>query len=143
MPYYVVDASVVAKWVLPDEEYQENTIKLKKDRISRIAELSAPSFIVQEVANALWRAVKLQRFSKENAQEALIALDNMQIELYPFSWIQSSQELDIACKLNIAIYDAAYLLLAEKTKTQLITADNKLYEKAKNNYKVLHIKDYV
>jgi len=28
-------------------------------------------------------------------------------------------------------------------KAQLITADNKLYEKAKENFDVVHIKDYV
>jgi predicted nucleic acid-binding protein len=65
-----VDASVVAKWVLPGEPYQENAVKLKEDFASGTAELCAPSFITQEVANSFWRAVKLGRLSEEDAQEA-------------------------------------------------------------------------
>jgi predicted nucleic acid-binding protein len=143
MVYYVVDASVAAKWVLPGEPNQEKTVKLKEDHVSGIVELCAPSFIVQEVTNALWRAVKLGRLCEEDAQEALKALSDMQIELYELSWLQASEELGIAYKLNMAIYDVAYLFLSEKTKTKLITADNKLYEKAKGNFRVLHIKDYL
>lgn len=142
MTGYVADASVVAKWVLPGEPYQEKAIKLKEDHKSKKVELCAPSFLVQEVANALWRAVKLGRLAKDDAQEALTALNDMQIVLYELNWNQASQGLSIACKLNLAIYDAAYLFLSEKTNAQLITADNKLYEISKQHFRVLHIKDY-
>ena len=138
----MVDASVVAKWVLPGEPYQENAVKLKEDHVSGTAELCAPAFIAQEVGNAFWRAVKLRRLSKEDAQEALKALNDMKIELHELNWTEASQGLNIACTLDLAIYDAAYLFLTNKTKARLITADNKLYETAKRNFEVLHLKDY-
>ena len=138
-----MDASVVAKWVLPVEMYQENALKLRNDNTSGRAELFAPTILSAEVANALWRAVKLKRLSEEDAQEALKALNDMRIELHELDWAQASQGLEIACKLNIALYDASYLFLTNKMKARLITADNKLYETAKGHFEVLHVKDYV
>lgn len=142
-PLYVVDASVVAKWVLPGEPYQENAVKLKEDHVSGAVQLCAPAFLVQEVTNSLWRAVKLKRLSEEDAQEALKALNDMKIELQELDWTQSAQGLEIACKLNLALYDASYVFLTHKMNSQLITADNKLYETAKDDFKVLHIKNYI
>ena len=138
-----MDASVVAKWVLSGEPYQENAVKLKQDHVSGIASLCAPVFIVSEVANALWRAVKLGRIVEEDAQEALKALNDMGIDLQESDWVQASQGLSIACKLDLTIYDASYLWLTDKTKAQFITADNKLYEKAKKHFRVLHLKNYI
>jgi predicted nucleic acid-binding protein len=138
----VVDASVVAKWVLPGEPNQENAIKLKNDHVLGLVELHAPAFIVEEVANALWRATKLKRLSQEDAQEALNALNDMKIELYQLDWAQAAQSLEIACKHNIALYDASYLFLTNKINAQFITADNKMYETAKDHFRVLNIKEY-
>jgi predicted nucleic acid-binding protein len=53
MPRYVVDVSVVAKWILPGEPYQENAEKLKEDFVAGQVELCAPDLVVTEVANAL------------------------------------------------------------------------------------------
>ena len=108
---YVVDASVVAKWVLPIEPYQENALKLKDDYVSKRAELYAPAVLTIEVTNVLWKAVKLKRLSQEDAQEALKTLGNINLGLH-------------------------------EIKAQFVTSDNKLYEKSKGHFKVLHIKDY-
>jgi predicted nucleic acid-binding protein len=137
-----VDASVVAKWVLPVEMYQENALKLRDDHVSERAELFAPTILTAEVANALWRAVKLKRLTEEDAQEALKTLGDTKITLYELDWSQISQVLKIACMLDSAIYDAAYLFLSDKIEAQLVTSDTKLYEKAKEHFHVLHIKDY-
>lgn len=137
-----MDASVIAKWVLPGEPHQESAVRLKDDFVSGLVELCAPGFIVVEVANALWRAIKLERISEKDANQALEALNDMRIELHETNWAQASQELSIACKLDLAVYDASYLLLADRTKTSLITADKKLYEKAKQDFRITHVKDY-
>jgi len=137
-----VDASVVAKWVLPVEMYQENALKLRDDHVSERAELFAPTILTAEIANALWRAVKLKRLTEEDAQEALKTLGDTKITLYELDWSQISQVLKIACMLDSAIYDAAYLFLSDKIEAQLVTSDTKLYEKAKEHFHVLHIKDY-
>lgn len=138
-----MDASVVVKWVLQGEPYQESSTKLKNDCVSGTVLLSAPAFITQEVGNALWRAVKLERITEEDAQVALEALNDVRIERHEIDWIQVSQGFSIACKLDIAVYDAAYLFLSDKLKAILVTADNKLCEKSKKQFRILHIKDYV
>ena len=130
------------KWVLSGEPYEENSARLKKDYLSGIINLSAPSIAVQEVANSLWKARIQGRILQEDAQEALKILQGMRIELPEFNWIEISEALNIACKLNLAIYDSTYLLLSEKLKAQLVTADDQLYQKAKEHFKLLHIKNY-
>ena len=80
--------------------------------------------------------------TKEDAQETLKALDDMKIVLHELDWTQTAQALEIACKHNIALYDASYLFLTNKIKAHLITADNKLHEKAKDYFKIENIKDY-
>ena len=126
---------------MPDEIYQENADKLKHDYLRGLTQLFAPSFITQETANALWIAVKQKRIQQIDAKDALEFLQNTQLKLYELNWTDVSQSLAIACKIDIAVYDAAYLLLCDKIGGQLITADNRLFEKAKQHYKVTHIKD--
>ena len=139
---YVVDASVIAKWVLPIETYQENALKLKRDQASGVVNLFAPTILLLEVTNALWKAVKLKRLSEEDSQEALKALGDTKIALYELDWPQASDVLDIAGKLDAAISDAVYVFLSDKLRVQLLTSDTKLYEKAKGNFRVVHLKDY-
>jgi len=130
------------KWVLSGEPYEENSVRLKQDYLTGTVNLSAPSIAVQEVANSLWKAHTRGRIVQEDAQEALKTLQGMRIELHEFNWIEISEALNIAGKLNLAIYDSTYLLLSEKLKTQLITADDQLYQKAKEHFKLMHIKNY-
>ena len=130
------------KWVLSGEPYDENSDRLKQDYLSGTINLSAPSIAVQEVANSLWKARTRGRILQEDAQEALKTLQGMRIEQHEFNWTEISEALNIACKLNLAIYDSTYLLLSEKLKAQLITADDQLYQKAKEHFKLLHIKNY-
>lgn len=139
---YVIDASVAAKWVLPIEPYQENALKLRDDHISETAHLSAPTVLTVELTNVLWKAVKQQRLTQGDAQEALQALGDVKISLYEPDWIDATHILKIACKLDLAVYDSTYLFVTQKIKAQFITADNKLFEKAKAQFNVLHIRAY-
>jgi len=70
------------------------------------------------------------------------ALNDMRIELHETNWTQAYLELGIACSLDLTVYDASYLLLADKTRSNLITADQKLYDKAKKHFRITHVKEY-
>ena len=118
-------------------------MRVKEDHVAGVIELSAPCIIVQEVANALWKATKLNRISDEDAKEALRALNDMRIELQELNWDQSAQALNIACDLDLTIYDTPYIFLANELRIPLITADKTIYETARNQFKILHIKDYL
>ena len=139
----MVDASVIAKWVLPGEPYQEKAVRLKEDHVSETVELSSLCLAIQEVANSFWRATKLKRISETDAKEALKALNDIRIELHELNWAQTAEALSIACNLNLTICDASYIFLAKEIRAPLITADQKLYETARKQFKILHIKDYL
>lgn len=134
---------MIAKWVLPGEPSGEKALKLKDDHVSGSVEVCAPSVVVHEVANALWRAAKLKRVSLVDAEEALKALNDMRIGLYELTWESAAQALSIACDLGFTVYDASYVLLANELRVPLITADKTLYETARKRFKILHIKDYL
>ena len=139
----MVDASVAVKWVLSGEAYEENAAKFKDNQLSENAEMFAPSLMIHEVANSLWKAIKLKRITQEDAFRAMKDLGDLQINLQEQYWTEVSREFAIAIKLDITTYDAAYLALSEKMNALVITADDKLYEKVKGHFKVLHLRDYV
>jgi predicted nucleic acid-binding protein len=140
---YIVDASVAVKWVLSGEPFEEKAVMLKDRHVSRRVTLFAPSFMVQEVANSLWKAIIRNRITQIAAKEALENLNGLTLEFRELNWSHASETLDIACKLDITVYDAAYLFLANQLDADLITADDKLYKKAHSQFKILHIKDYI
>ena len=142
MSRYVVDASVVAKWVLPVEPHQEEALRLKADNVAGRNELFAPAILSVEVANALWKAVRMNRLSREDAKAALAALGHMGVFLCEFKWDRVSEIFDIACRLEVAVYDAAYLYLAQEIKAQFVTSDDALFEKSKSHFQVLNVRDY-
>ena len=121
---------------------KKKALKLKEDHVSGALDLFAPSIIVQEVSNALWRAIRLNRISEADAEEALRALNDIRIELHKLNWAQSAQALSIACDLDLTVYDTSYVFLANELKVPLITADKTLYETARKQFRILHIKDY-
>lgn len=132
----------MAKWVLPVEPDHENAFKLKENHVTKRIELFAPTILTIEVTNALWKAVRLKRLPQEDAQVALKTLGDIKIKLLELDWADTSEILKIAIALDLAVYDATYLFLTRKIKAHFITSDNKLYEKAKNLFEVLHLKDY-
>jgi predicted nucleic acid-binding protein len=110
--------------------------------LAGIAKICAPSLIVLEVANALWKAIKLDRILEEDAYEALKILDDLGITFHELSWTDVSRGLNIASKLDLTVYGASYLFLSDKMKAQIITADDRFFEKAKKHFRILHLKDY-
>ncbi len=139
----MLDASVALKWVLPGEPYEEKANMVRDDLLVGTSRMCAPSLMMHEVANSLWKATKQRRLLPTDAHEALKNLNDAQIQLFELNSAEIYSELIIANKLDIACYDAAYLALSEKMKAQVITADDKLYEKSKNRFRVLHLRDYV
>ena len=137
-----MDASVIAKWVLPGEPYQENAVRLKDEYVSGAVGLSSLCFVIKEVASALWKAIKQDRISEKDARDALTALDDLKIELHELSWAQTSKALGIACELGLTVYDASYVYLSEEMGLPLITADKTLHEKAGKRFKIRYVGDY-
>ena len=117
----VIDASVAMKWVI-DEPGTQQALALRRHR------LFAPDLLVAECANVLWKKVRRNELSAEEAQLAARLLERADIELAPMR-----QFLGAATALAVALdhpaYDCVYLALAESLACDLVTADQGLSAK--------------
>ena len=120
----VVDSSVIAALVTP-EEYSDWASK----RLLEYDDFHALDLNYYEVANAI-KYKESDRFNAKDAVEAFIQAAEM-MNLYAvhnFSEV-INDAIALAIELNITVYDAAFLSLAEKLDTQLLTLDQKLVKK--------------
>ncbi len=129
----IVDASVVAKWFIPEED-SDKAVKLRNRHIDGSLTLMAPDLIVYEVVNALTYHPEI---SDEAIREDIEALFMIDLELVPPSTELVASIADKARQLAISIYDSSYLVLAEITATNLVTADKKFYDRVKETRQVL------
>ncbi|MDP3733360.1 MAG: type II toxin-antitoxin system VapC family toxin [Candidatus Daviesbacteria bacterium] len=137
----VIDASVVAKWLLPDEQDSAAADRIKEDLIERTLLIAVPVFIFYEVNNLLKSAALSKRIDPKKAAEAYEGCLNLELSVY------SSKEtlkhvLDKAFELDISSYDASYVALAEYLQVTFYTADEKLVKKSKSKW-VKNLEEYL
>jgi len=125
----VVDASVVLKWQLDDEDCVPQATAFRDDFYMRGAiGMIAPHLLVYEVVNGIATAVRQKRVASDRAIVALSNLMALGIELRevdPFTVFET------ALRYNLAAYNAAYLTLAEAEKCDLWTGDRAFYQAMK------------
>lgn len=121
MKSYVVDASVILKWVLGDEREpdHEKAMALLGFWTEGGAELIAPSLWKYEVGNFLGR--NLQEDAR-NKMDLLINLNIGNVELTKSMYVQCFSWMK---KNKVTFYDACYLAAALEVQGTLITADEK------------------
>ncbi|MGH2714716.1 MAG: type II toxin-antitoxin system VapC family toxin [Thermoleophilaceae bacterium] len=125
----VVDASVVVDWVAPDADPELPAVALLGRLATDDAELLAPRLLMEEVSNALLTGVRRGRWSGAAADTARSVLRQLPVRL-----LDEARDLDRAWDLarrydNHPIYDLLYVALAERRRTQLITADAMLRDR--------------
>ena len=122
---YVVDASVILKWVLGDEREPDHgkAMRLLHSRVQGNVTIAAPVLWQFEVDNVLGRAIP------EEAPEKMGLIIDLNI--------QNIALTDRACRLcfswmrtrGVTFYDAAYLAVAYDMKAMLVTADERFVKK--------------
>ena len=120
----VVDSSVVAALVTP-EQYSNWASK----KLSEYDDFHALDLNYYEVANAI-KYKKSDRFDAKDVANAFMQAAEM-LDLYAvhnFSEVIKNA-VALAMELNISVYDAAFLSLAQKLDAQLLTLDEKLVKK--------------
>jgi len=121
MTRYVVDASVVAKWFVP-EVHSDAALRILDDA----HELLAPDLLVPEVGNVLWKKVRLGELRGTESREILAVFSTAPVEIH-----RSTPLLELAFEIALltarTVYDSLYLALATVHECRLITADRKLY----------------
>jgi predicted nucleic acid-binding protein len=122
---HIVDASVVAKWFLP-EPHKQQAEKLLRGFLDETVELAAPDLLVAEVGNLLWRrSVLIGDISIANAAESYRNFLALDIPLHSSGTIAAAA-LKIATDERRRIYDMIYVALAQQNACELITADETL-----------------
>lgn len=118
----VVDASVVVKWYIPEQDH-EQARTLRDDYLDGAHDLLAPTLLPFEVINALKYS---GHYEGERLIEASQTLPDYGVTLVPYR--EAGPIADVAVDLDITLYDAAYLALAQANEATVYTADSRLLD---------------
>ena len=125
MKNFVVDASVILKWVLGDEKEPDHdkALGLLNAWIEGDVELSAPTLWQYEVGNFLGRNLKGE------AIEKIDLLLNLNIKVVAFTNSMFRQCFSWMKQNKVTFYDASYLAVTVAVQGTLITADEDFVKK--------------
>jgi predicted nucleic acid-binding protein len=124
---FVLDASVAVKWFLPPEYEQlsEEAIALYRKFVQREIQFVIPDLFWADLGSAFWKAIRLGRFQKSSADEAITYLLQSDLPTYSTAGLLG-KAFHIATMYDRSVYDSLYVALAIQTNLQLITADERL-----------------
>lgn len=125
IPQFVLDCSAAMTLCFEDESTSDVDVFWDTHRKSRIV---VPSLWFMEVANTLVVAERRKRITRQRADESIADLLDFEFDIdTEMSGPLSVSELpDIARKLGLTVYDAAYVELCERTGFPLCTLDKAL-----------------
>lgn len=130
----VIDASVILKWYLPDEEFGEKALTILQRHVDEEIALVAPTLLPYEVLNALIVAERMGRIKEEVTKKSFHALLKLNIGFVdPFPDYPNIASL--ARSFRRSVYDAAYLSLAVKKNIDFVTGDKRLYHSVNKELK--------
>lgn len=121
---FVLDASVTAAWLLPDNassHTQRLYTRIRRDEVDP----QAPNLWQWECGNLIASGVnqgRIPRASVEGLWGVLEAIRH-RVELHELAPAQHKAVLDVAQDTGLPIYDAAYLWLAQSLRLPLATFD--------------------
>lgn len=126
----VLDASVILKTILPneDESEKETALNLFQKYSQGSIDIFVPDFCTYEIGNTLAR--------KLAPNKAALGFKFFLAQKFKVATFSKSQLLEIIAfcpKYNVSFYDASYHLLARFVDSVFITADKKYFEKFKGD----------
>lgn len=122
---YVIDASVVAKWLFIEEDTPKARI-LRTRFFTGTDQPLAPALLLSEVGNVIWKYQQQGVITEDEAQESMKDLLALQLPLVePIPLLE--QALTLAMTYHRPLYDTLYLALAVSRDVEFITADERFY----------------
>ena len=120
----VVDASIAAKWYLP-EDLSKEAEDLLVSAYRGETRLVAPSLLGPELGNVFWQRHRRGDISLDRLREAWAAFEAAPLGLVETAGLMpAALEVAVACRCTV--YDALYVALAEACReegTIVLTAD--------------------
>jgi predicted nucleic acid-binding protein len=134
----VPDASVLLKWVLPEEREPQaaQAIAIRDAFLSGRVRLSVPPLWFYEAGNAL------VAYHPESAAERLAALAAFRLPEARPNPLWREQIIKLATTYGVTFYDASYHALAFVRKGAFVTADAKYLRKVSPDPHVLALADW-
>lgn len=123
MRVFVVDASVVVKWFVPEVHSVA-----ARQWLNASHDYIAPDLVFPEAANAIWKKVRNGDLGADDAQRLVRDVSAVGVEAVSMRALVSDAHA-MAVRTGITVYDATYLTLAVRLETQVITGDDHLARK--------------
>lgn len=138
MKLVVPDASVLLKWVLPEEgePWVSEALRLRDDFETGRADLLVPSLWYHEAGNVL------ALHYAESAADRLAVLVGLRLSVAEPNEIWRVKTLDLTKTHGVTFYDASYHALAILHNGVFVTSDEKYLRKASAAGYILHLKDW-
>lgn len=127
MSGWVLDASVLAKLVYP-EEGSDEVHGVLEGGVSAHASLHAPAFLAMELASIGTRKSRRGEAGARETRELLQLPRRLGVTLHEDAQT-APIALELALGLGTSVYDAAYLAVAETVDGTVMTADRRLVRK--------------
>lgn len=123
MPSWVIDASVAAKWLVPEPGSAPASALLADD-------LKVPDLLFPEVANILWKKQMRAEIDTSTADAAARWLLQVPLQVHACAGL-TAEAVRLSIRLQHPAYDCFYLALARQTGCPLVTADRRLVERCR------------
>jgi predicted nucleic acid-binding protein len=122
-PTIVVDASVVIKWLIPEDD-QPKALEIRDSYQEARMNVVAPGLLTAEIGNVLWKRVRSGLLSSAEAEKALFRFQQ-DTPILRDSPVINASALRLAVAHNRTFYDSLYLAVAIHHQCDLVTADEK------------------
>jgi predicted nucleic acid-binding protein len=133
----VVDSSVVAKWILAENDSAQAQ-RLFNDTIVNGGRLIVLDLVFPEVSNAIWKRARQNLITPVEATKSLNALTRLPVSIEP-TFPLLSNGFSIATRYNRAVYDALFVALAQDLGFPGVTADEPLYNAVHLDLPFIHL----
>jgi predicted nucleic acid-binding protein len=124
---FVVDASLVIKWFVPE---------MHSDAARRWLDAShdyvAPDLLFSEVGNVVWKKVRRTELEETEGQRLVMDLVHVAVETVATRSLLGDAVV-LALTAGITVYDAMYLALAVRLETAVITGDDRFADKVEKH----------
>jgi predicted nucleic acid-binding protein len=123
---FVVDASVVVKWFVPE---------IHSDAARRLLALPheyvAPDLLFAETANTIWKKIRRGELTPEDGPRLVGDIGRIAVETVACRALAEDAHA-LANATGRTVYDAMYVALAVRLDTRLMTADDRLEAALRN-----------
>jgi len=120
MANYVIDASVVIEYLITGPYTPQ--VQIFFNRVSAADQLIVPEFCLLECTNVIWKQVRFNGMTSQDAKKLLGDLRTLKLHRAPMKRLLD-RTLEIALDNTLAVYDAGYIALAAHYSYSLLTLD--------------------